>query len=483
MRRAATVIISAVVLTLLPVGSANAVEDITCPPPDAPLTASPMPTNSGIPELYRTDPDGFTTVTALLDDPADSNPIVSFDSTVLLPQPLPAGTKAGTWYHQWQQAPEIITVGVWMTNDRGDKIRVPVVAIENFGSSIDEVTLQAQARALNEAFHHAFMTAPFLWNALLVGSEGVGYIPQAGPIAAGLGFIIASYTLTTYPANIGWESYPPVYIWQTYENSLGQQLWTGQSVRRSGAYTYEGPTSPTSGYGGKGCTMTRIDEVIRTADSATAPAGVWIREVAEGECEGSCMNPSATPGDDEFNAKQTITSGVQAGGVDVPLVVVEQTGHKRGDQPFLLYADYQRERISVGTEVGGQFVPLIGFQAESWHAAPPDRQRRLLSVGAFDPFGNYRPVIGTRMWFERFTSDVWVFLLALDGLGSQVVGDAMIDLGTFDPDGNFVPLIGTRYDDDFPGHRFEYRAMISTGPLWEMISSLWPPSPTTESRR
>ncbi|MFP5225137.1 MAG: hypothetical protein ACLGH3_06260 [Actinomycetota bacterium] len=463
MRRSAILVVSALALSLLPSTIANAVE-LNCPPPDAPLAASRMPTNPGVPELYRTGPDGFTTVTALIDDPADSNPVVSFETTVLLPQPLPAGTKAGTWYHQWEQAPEIITVGVWMTNSRGDKVRLPVLAIENFGSSIDELTLQAQARALNDALHHAFITAPFLWNALLVGSDGVAYIPQVGGLAAGLGFIIASYTLTNYPASIGWESYPPIYIWQTYENSLGQQLWTGQSVRRSGAYSYQGASSTSGGYGGKGCTRTRIDEVIRTADSATAPAGVWISEIAEGRCDGSCMAPSTTERTEEFNAKQTITSGIQIGGADVPLVVVEQTGYKRGEQPFLMYADYQRERVSVGTEVAGRFVPLIGFQAEAWHAAPPNRQRRLLSVGAYDPLGTYRPVIGTRMWFERLTSDVWPFLLALDGLGSHFIGDAMIDLGTFDPDGGFVPLIGTRYDDDFPGRRFEYRAMISTGP-------------------
>lgn len=440
---------------------------LDCRPAESALTASPMPIESGMPQAFRQDPDGWLTMTTFIDDPRDANPIVSFATTDTVPQGLPEGTKAGTWYHQWEQAPEIITVGVWIANDRGNKVRIPLAAIEGLGGSIDAATGTVVGRALIEAFHHLFTTAPYAWNFAGLGSgAAAAVVPMAGGLVAGFGPIIATYFLTMYPAPLGWESYPPVYVWETYKNASGHQAWGGQAIRRTGNYSFG---FDAAGYGGVACNLTRVDQVVRADNAITAPAGVWVLEQAEGRCDGQCMSP---PTEATFDARQRFTSGTQTAGIDTPLVVVEQTGHKRGSQPFLMFPDYQRETIAVGVSVAGSFVPLIGGRAETWHAAPPQRQRRLISFGAFDPLGAYHPVIGVRMLFERHTSDLWLFILALDGVGSREAGDAMIDLGTFDHTERFVPLLGTKYDDDFPGHRHTYRAMVSTGPY---VAEDWNP--------
>lgn len=457
------------VATTLP--SAVARASIACPPPDAALSGSPVATNGGIPELFRADPDGFVTVTALIADPSDRNAPVHQDLNDTVPiGDLPSGTRAGIWTHNWASAPEITTLGIWIVQGE-QRVRLPIAAIENLGGDLSEMQGELTARALNDALHHAFTTAPFLWNMLLVGPDGAMYIPIVGGLVYVLAFIIASYFLTVYPAPIGWESFPPVYVWTMVQNALGQQVWGGQVLRRSGAYEF---AQDQDGYGGRGCTMTRIDKVVRDADSATAYAGVWILEEAIGRCDGFCIEPTATPNQTErFDARQRFTAGVQAAGTDVPLVIVEQTEHKQGEQTFMLYPDYQRETIALGISANGVFVPLIGARFEAWHAAPPERQRRLISIGVFDPLGTYHPVFGSRMRFERQASDVWAFLIAFDGIGSRQTGDAMIDLGVFDPNETFIPLLGTEYSDDFPEHRFEYRARIAVGPY---VGETWHPA-------
>lgn len=463
-------VLAALFVTSVPSAPADAA--IVCPPVDAALTRSPVPTRSEIPELYRNDADGFTTITAFLADPADANRPVMLPASSLAPSPPVADTDYGVWFHTWSAAPNITTIGVWATRqDR--KVRLPVAAVENVGSDLGSIQSYLTGRGLIAALHHAFNTAPFLWNMLLVGPDGTAYIPVAGGLVYGLGVVIASYFLTLYPAPIGWDNWEPIYVWTLYQNGSGVQEWGGTAVRESAAYEF-GFDQDASGYGGHGCKRTRIDLVERNATKTTAHAGVWIIQDSTGRCDGLCLG--GTGKKSTFDARERFTAGIQAEGIDVPLVVVEQTEHKEGTQPFLLYPDYQKEELKIGVEANGSFVPLIGARFEAWHAAPPQRQRRLISFGAFDPLGTYHPVIGTRMTFERQTSDVWLFLLALDGVGSRQTGDAMIDLGTFDPGENFVPLIGTKYDDDFTGHRFEYRAMISTGPYagnqWEPVLAI-----------
>jgi hypothetical protein len=467
---------------------------IPCPPPDAALTASPVRSRADLPSLYRNDPDGFTTITAFIDDPADANAPVNLPpeyaaagaGAVAPGTPRPPDTDYGLWYHNWSEAPNITTVGVWATRPTS-KVRLPVFAIENLGDSLPNIEAALAARAVTEALHHAFTTAPFLWNMLLVGPDGFlamaqyagntgnPYVALAGALggglAYGLGVIIASYFLTLYPPPVGWDSYPPVYVWTLYKNAAGRQAWGGSVVRQSSRYEWGFDKDPRGGYGGHGCKRTRIDMVTRDETAAIAHAGVFIDEDATGRCDGFCLDPRVSGGRAKFDATETFTSGVSVEGVDVPLLVVQQTEHKEGSQAMLLYPDYQRENLKIGLSVNGAFVPLIGAQFEAWHGAPPQRQRRLISIGAYDPFGAYHPAAGTRMTFERNTSDVWAFVVAFDGIGTRNAGDAMFDFGIFDPSANFVPVLGTKYDDDFAGHRFNYRAMISTGPYagaqWE----------------
>ncbi|MGH7860088.1 MAG: hypothetical protein ACREQY_22400, partial [Candidatus Binatia bacterium] len=198
--------------------------------------------------------------------------------------------------------------------------------------------------------------------------------------------------------------------------------------------------------------------VVRTNSETVYLGGIFVLDRARAGDTGS-----------SFDAEQTLTVGTTAGIVppwtDVPIAVVRQTEHKEGEAQYVFHPDSQRDEISLGIDVAGTFVPLIGTRADATHAPPPQAQNRLVSLGVYDPTGAYHPVAGGRAHFEELPADLWLLRwVESGGPGSQAVGNWEADLGVFDPGGSLVPLAGVTYADRFEGAANDSQMILTAGP-------------------
>lgn len=257
-----------------------------------------------------------------------------------------------------------------------------------------------------------------------------------------------------YPQSEGYVDHEPVYVWSVYRTTPGDQFWTGFVLMQNGNVR-----TLSDGQTQEACRRTRLGAVARTSTGTLYLGGIYLQDIARG-----------TDTDESFTAEQKITVGSTVGTapewIDVPLLVVSQQEHKEGSPQYVIYPDSQRDEISVGVEIGGKFMPLVGTRADAQHSQPPEAQNRLISLGVYDTTGSYHPVLGGRAHFESHPADAWALeWVNSGGPGSQSAGGWEADVGVFDPFGSFVPLAGVTYADSIEGAIHPYQMMITTG-VW-----------------
>ncbi len=434
MRRVWSSVVAAVVALSPLVGQAT-VPLLACAAPDPLLAPSPRTAVAGVTPPLRTDADGSQTLTLLVEDPADV-PGAYLYSPAATVQPEADQQAAGIFWHPWPGSPNLVTFGAYTTAN-GVTRRVPWLVFEN-GPAPDGVAAWLRQR-VDDQEGAVVNATPFLINTLLPSS---GLLNDAG---------VGEATMfgNTYPLDLGYTDRAPAYVWTVYRQAEGSQVWAGSVLMHSAA----SGDMPGVRYR---CRRTRIGGVLRTNDGTTYLGGPFVTDSVRG---------SSAPG--AFQAEQNITAGVTIGGAawtDVPLVAVQQSERKSGES-LMVYASEQRDEITIGTFAGDTFVPLAGTRADATHAAPPDAERRLVSVGAFDADGSYHPVAGARMRFEKVPGERWDAAWQNGGGPGSQAGDVAIDVGTFDPSGEFLPVAGATYADDFDGGLHSSQMMVTAG-LW-----------------
>lgn len=449
----------------------------SCPPADPVLEGAPndMPAAPS-PVPLRSDPDGSSTITLAVDDPAGA--ASSYQYT---PIEVGGAPVAGVFSHRWTTIRSLVTYGVYAGS--GPAVtRFPLLVVENGPSTdvvVDAMTVFAREAhplagnsatfALNTIAPTATSFAGLLALAALLAPESVQPVnnppvtsPQRVPVPTSLLADLArAWTAQSNasPDASGFDNQLPVYFWSTFRTTPGGNVWQGFVVTHNGnaMVTRDGTQTVRDA-----CRRTRLATVTRSASGTQLLGGMYVLDKIHSTDAGT--SPGA------FDLHETITTGTTAAAgstwVDVPVAVIEQDEHKQGQTQYVTYADQQTDTVTVGLAAGSDVVPLLGTRADTVHAAPPDAERRLVSVGVFDPLRQYHPVLGVREHFERFPADLWFDEWGKSGgPGSRTVGDWQIDAGVFDPLGNFIGLVRTAHDDEFTGHRDEYRMMISAGVL------------------
>lgn len=360
----------------------------------------------------RTDPDGFTTLTSLVEDPVD------VAEAYLYAPDLPGAT-SGTFRHVWPQDPSIATTGRYH-DDGTRRVRVPVLLIESTEELGRMLEVLAQAQ-----FGTVVNLEPLLLELLTPGTQPF-----------------------EYPESLDWYiDAAPTFVWTIARAGI----WSGF------VHTQQGTSRETDATGKRiveACRREHISTVVRTGGTTSAAAGVFIDDHVTGSVV-----------DGRFTAIQQITAGASAVGVDVPITTLRADHESLGGE--------RRSDLTVGATVDGAYQPLLGVRSHIVRAAFPEAENRMISLGVFGRNDDFHPQVGARYHFEDPPQD-WNDGLVTAGLGAHI-GDMEADTGAFDVYGAFIPQAGATYDDsldqvgrDTPTGltaRAEFQAMITAG-VW-----------------
>lgn len=302
---------------------------------------------------------------------------------------------------------------------------------------------------------------------LVMGQFGVGGVYQSGTSP--------EHTLTN-----DWTDRPEVRVWFARKTAADHDVWTGVAVSRTGAAEGDGI------YHWTAWKRLSIGPVARVDGEILAPAAVYVRADVSRDYDDNNdgVGNEATSIENHY----VLTAGLTTQGADTPLAQihmdetrddsVDENYPDDGDGPFAdegeatYLPESQQEDWSAGVVAAGSYTPIVGARTQSWHHGHEDvtnlgdpiyewESERLSSAGVYVA-GEYVPLVGARAWTERAPIEIFAATLALDGLGSQIAGDAQTSVGTF-VDGAYVPLAGARYDDDFDMHLYDMRGMASAG--------------------
>ncbi len=440
----------------------------------------------------RTEPDGSLTILGFIEDDGGA---MARETVRVANVPGAGGIFTRTW--SWNGA-TITTVGVFYEDDAGVVRNVNLLALES-AESLERVILDAAAR---DAVPIAMNVLPFILNyahptsivmllALAIGIVAVAIVAQA-IIDAGhseLALLVLnaySYGILAplffvnvgYPYHIDAEQgevyrdFPDLYLWRGVKRSAVGAVWDGAYFSRAGDYAESVRVDPNGDLHLLATAWKRdvVGPVTRIDTATTKHPGIYVRQDISRDFA------LLASGSQAFEAESMITVGAYHStiGGESPGATVRFHESKRGDQTFI-YVPEQSDTISFGITVEDKFFPLVGTRTDSRHRFYTDvtnlgdevaaiEAYRVTSVGFFATENDaYVPVFGADYWGERAPTDLWALTFALGGgLGDQNVGDIMVRTGVFVLD-RFVPVAGTRLDDDFKGHRYDYRSMLSAG--------------------
>lgn len=436
-----------------------------CPPPDPALEGRPAEMGAAAPTLpVRDEPDGSQTIMVAVEDPADLPTAYSY---------VPVGDgSAGAFVHPWSFMPPtrpMTTYGVYRTVGKR-LVRVPLFVGENLASAdplvaastaiaaeLDPLERNGEGYALNTLVPTpTIVISTLLTVGALIPGQAAPAKPYVVPRIENASAAWAQH-YGAYPDDPSYDDRATAYVWTVFRQGPGTDFWEGMALIHTGrSQTFSDGTNTIR----EGCRRTRLGIVTRTGATTVYAGGIYLLDHVRG---------SSGPGP-TYLASQELTAGATVAGVDVPIATVRQTETKQGASPFggggWAYTTTQDDEITIGA--GGQgsdpFVPLAGTKAHTVHGSPPEAQKRLVSLGVFDPMGAYHPVAGFRSRFETLPADLWPVAWALAGGPGFPLGDWEIDIGTFDPMGAFVPVAGITFADDFKEAFYPYEMMITAGP-------------------
>lgn len=229
-------------------------------------------------------------------------------------------------------------------------------------------------------------------------------------------------------------------IWHTLHDASGTRIWTGYAVtsRANVVGTFQSTEAAS-------CVRTQIDPVIRVGEAPAqrAGAGLYIIDRYHG-----ARDQASQTREEHAN----VEVGLRVAGVDVPTA----------------FLDFHDASSAQGGEVASQeatltagatnSIPLLTYDTRTTFGVAPDAFRQEVRVGVHDTNGDFVPLLGSRLWFERQTPIGWEAALVggcspdgltlnEGGLGSSCMGDWTIDTGAYVPGGAFQPLLGLSYDD------------------------------------
>lgn len=429
----------------------------------------------------RVEADGSTTVFGLVED--DAGPMTRIPLAAI----AEAGAEGGIFLRSWlgPSGQALTTIGGYETKD-GETRNVNVAVLEGVADP-DALVDEALRR---DVVPLAMNSAPFLLNyvhptslvLVLAVVVAIGVAPTAfgaagvappallleiGPYAA-----LAPY-FGAFPYHVDakqgevYRDFPDTYVWTTLVRGAGSAVWHGHFLSRAGAYEERTETRADGSHAvAHAWKRDVLGPAVRVDAATTKLPGVYVRQVLDRDMR------SGADGQ-RFDARQDVTVGPYEQTVgELPGATVRMEESKQGEQA-VFYVREQHDTIAVGVLSGDEFVPLLGTRTSARHDPYTDvtnfgqsvaaiEAYRVTSVGVFVG-ASYVPVFGADSWGERAPTDLWALSWALGGaLGDQGAGDVMVRSGAFVQD-RFVALAGARVDDDFAGHRYGYRTMVSAG--------------------
>lgn len=445
------------------------------------------------PELpgSRLESDGSVTVFGLVQDDAGAivrKPVEGLPSLAGAPE-VEAGLFLRHWTGPGGQA--LATVGAYERTDAGTR-NVNLLVLEgarDVDAAVDDFlrrdAMPVLLNSLPFVLNHAHPTSLVLTLALILGVAAV-----AGVLAAAGFTDVAALLMDTYlyfglaPLFLGnvlypyhtdarqgelYRGWPETYVWHGLVRAPGgAAVWQGHYLNRTGDYA-EAVETRADGTHLVAHAWKRdvVGPALRVDTELTKLPGLYLKQVVARDYA------LRADGTQRFDARQDLTVGAYDDAVgESPGANVRMEETKEGDQ-VLLYAPRQQDTISLGVRTGDRYVPLLGTRTEASHRPYTDVTNQGLAVGAIESYrvtsmgyyvgDAYVPAFGADYWGERAPTDLWALTWALGGaLGDQAAGDVMARAGVF-VDGRFVPVAGARLDDDFVGHRYEFRSMLSAG--------------------
>jgi hypothetical protein len=424
-------------------------------PPGAPYEVDPL----------KTGPDGNLTLNVHVDDDVGGTYTYMTGRTRVSIAPVdpvvPAmqGGATGTYIRFWDGG-AFQTVGVYQElvgegDDPPKLVHVPLLILENASIGPEE------ARALVESESAAWATStsellPLLLNLAFPGMGG-GRLPEEDEVINDEALEQAPVPVTIGSDDEGpYGDPPPIYVWTARKVTPIGSFWGGFYVDRKWASD------------GDGNRENRIDlgAATRTDSTTQRALGAYFENRYEKDIA--------------LLGQETRTSyvvGATAPTGDVPLAETEIAEYREG-QHFFEYAEDHEGRLTLGVRSGDDFVPLLGVRSTQHveygtdttnrgEGVPAEETNRRTDIGAFAG-GDFVPLVGYDYYGERAPQDAWLSRHFLDGgPGDQRNGDWRAAVGVYGPpllgESPWLPLAGFAYDDDFDGHRHDFRSQISAG--------------------